>query len=118
MVPTSVGIYASPDCPHGSHFSSQFEASGREPSGLRTEFESSPDSSRTVELTAFFGLLFTAQPEAPAFVLAGASGWAVNDYINDPLTLFCQKWMRTRPKQRKPAKPDANAFRLIVRKHR
>jgi hypothetical protein len=23
--------------------------------------------------------LFTAQPEAPAFVLAGASGWAVND---------------------------------------
>jgi hypothetical protein len=24
------------------------------------------------------GLLFTAQPEAPAFVLAGASGWAVN----------------------------------------
>ena len=28
-------------------------------------------------------LLFTAQPEAPAFVLAGASGWAVNDWIND-----------------------------------
>ena len=25
-----------------------------------------------------FGLLFTAQPEAPAIKLAGASGWAVN----------------------------------------
>jgi hypothetical protein len=32
--------------------------------------------------------LFTAQPEAPAFVLAGASGWAVNDYANDPLAMF------------------------------
>jgi hypothetical protein len=27
-------------------------------------------------------LLFAAQPEAPAFVLADASGWAVNDEIN------------------------------------
>ena len=26
-----------------------------------------------------FGLLFTAQPQAPAFMLAGASGWAVNE---------------------------------------
>ena len=25
------------------------------------------------------GIVFTAQPKAPAFVLAGASGWAVND---------------------------------------
>jgi hypothetical protein len=25
------------------------------------------------------GLLITAQPETPAFMLAGASGWAVND---------------------------------------
>jgi hypothetical protein len=25
------------------------------------------------------GILFTAQPEAPAFAMAGASGWAVND---------------------------------------
>ena len=25
-----------------------------------------------------FGLLFTAQPQAPVFMLAGASGWAVN----------------------------------------
>jgi hypothetical protein len=25
-----------------------------------------------------FGFLFTAQPKAPAFMLAGASGWAVN----------------------------------------
>ena len=32
--------------------------------------------------------LFTALPEAPAFVLAGASGWAVNDYVNDPLAMF------------------------------
>jgi hypothetical protein len=28
---------------------------------------------------------FTAQPEAPAFLLAGASGWAVNNLINTPL---------------------------------
>jgi hypothetical protein len=34
---------------------------------------------RTVDLAAFFGLLFTAQPEAPASTKAGASGWAVND---------------------------------------
>ena len=26
-----------------------------------------------------FGVLFTAQPEAPAFMLAGVSGWAVNE---------------------------------------
>jgi len=26
-----------------------------------------------------FGVLFTAQPQAPAFMLAGASGWAVNE---------------------------------------
>ena len=38
-----------------------------------------PLSLGTVDLAAFFALLFTAQPEAPAFVLAGASGWAVND---------------------------------------
>lgn len=32
-----------------------------------------------------FGFLcdqFTAQPKAPVFALAGASGWAVNDQIN------------------------------------
>jgi hypothetical protein len=34
---------------------------------------------QTVDLVAFCRLLFTAQPEAPAVVLAGASGWAVND---------------------------------------
>jgi hypothetical protein len=28
----------------------------------------------------------TAQPEAPAFVLASASGWAVNDEINSLLS--------------------------------
>jgi hypothetical protein len=28
--------------------------------------------------------LFTAQPEAPAFVLAGASGWAVNEKKSSP----------------------------------
>jgi len=31
-------------------------------------------------------LLFTAQPKAPALVLAGASGWAVNDFFIYPLT--------------------------------
>jgi prepilin-type N-terminal cleavage/methylation domain-containing protein len=30
------------------------------------------------------GLLFTAQPKAPAFVLAGASGWAVNNQMQQP----------------------------------
>jgi len=73
-----------------------------------------PTKLETFELAAFFGLLFTAQPKAPAFVLAGASGWAVNDYVNDPLTLLCYKWLRTQPRQTKPAKPDTNAFRLIV----
>jgi hypothetical protein len=29
------------------------------------------------------GLLFTAQPEAPAFMLAGASGWVVNGSPQD-----------------------------------
>jgi hypothetical protein len=38
----------------------------------------------TVCLVASCGLQFTAQPEAPAFVLAGASGWAVNELINSP----------------------------------
>jgi hypothetical protein len=28
-------------------------------------------------------LSFTAQPEAPAFVLAGASGWAVDKNLQD-----------------------------------
>jgi hypothetical protein len=32
-----------------------------------------------VDLVASCRLLFTAQPEALAFVLAGAFGWAVND---------------------------------------
>jgi hypothetical protein len=32
-----------------------------------------------VELVASGVLLFAAQPEVPAFVMAGASGWAVND---------------------------------------
>ena len=31
---------------------------------------------RGVDLIANTGLLFTAQPEAPAFVLVGVSGWA------------------------------------------
>jgi hypothetical protein len=31
-------------------------------------------------------LLFTAQPEALAFVLTGASGWTVNDEIHTSLT--------------------------------
>jgi hypothetical protein len=38
---------------------------------------------QTVNLAAVFSLLFTAQPEAPAVVLADASGWAVNDSINN-----------------------------------
>ena len=41
--------------------------------------------SQSVDLIASCGLLFTAQPKAPAFVLAGASGWAVNDSINSLL---------------------------------
>ena len=36
-----------------------------------------------VDLLANSGLLFTAQPEAPAFVLAGASGWAVDKNLHD-----------------------------------
>jgi hypothetical protein len=32
--------------------------------------------------------LFTAQPEAPAFVLAGASGWAVNTI---PFNIFINR---------------------------
>jgi hypothetical protein len=32
-----------------------------------------------IDLVAAFVFLFTAQPEAPAFLSAGASGWAVND---------------------------------------
>jgi len=43
---------------------------------------------RTVDLVASGGLLFTAQSEVPAFVLAGVSGWAVNDWINSPLASF------------------------------
>jgi len=31
-----------------------------------------------VDIVASCDALFTAQPEAPAFVMAGASGWAVN----------------------------------------
>jgi hypothetical protein len=31
--------------------------------------------------------MFTAQPEAPAFVLAGASGWAVNGSPQDATLL-------------------------------
>jgi hypothetical protein len=38
-----------------------------------------PLSLGTVDLAALIAPLFTAQPEAPAFVLAGASGWAVNN---------------------------------------
>lgn len=48
------------------------------------------------------GIAFTAQPEAPAFVLAGACGWAVNDQINSPVA-------SCRPLRRQ----DANAFRLM-----
>jgi hypothetical protein len=61
-----------------------------------------PTKLETFELAAFFGLLFTAQPKAPAFVLAGASGWAVNDKINAPLTLLRTKRLRTHPEQRGP----------------
>jgi hypothetical protein len=32
-----------------------------------------------IELVAVCGHPFTAQPKAPAFALAGACGWAVND---------------------------------------
>jgi hypothetical protein len=42
---------------------------------------------QNVDLVESCGLQFTAQPEAPAFALAGASGWAVNDEINCPLAL-------------------------------
>jgi hypothetical protein len=42
------------------------------------------------------GLLFTAQPEAPAFMLAGASGWAVNGEINSLLDPLLLKRRRTR----------------------
>ncbi len=36
----------------------------------------------TFDSVASSVLLFTAQPEAPASMLAGAFGWAVNDEIN------------------------------------
>jgi hypothetical protein len=36
-------------------------------------------------LVATCELLFTARPEAPAFVLAGASGWAVNEKAQAPI---------------------------------
>jgi hypothetical protein len=39
----------------------------------------------TEHLVTSSGLLFTAQPKAPAFALAGAFGWAVNDYFNSLL---------------------------------
>jgi hypothetical protein len=32
-----------------------------------------------MDFVASCGLLFTAQPKAPASAMAGASGWAVND---------------------------------------
>jgi len=35
----------------------------------------------------------TAQPEAPALVLAGASGWAVNDWIKN----YAPRWQSKRP---------------------
>jgi hypothetical protein len=37
---------------------------------------------------------FTAQPKAPAFVLAGASGWAVNRRAQD-VTKWCQSLWAT-----------------------
>jgi hypothetical protein len=37
-------------------------------------------------LSRILRVSFTAQPDAPAFVLAGASGWAVNDEINSLFT--------------------------------
>lgn len=37
------------------------------------------------------GLLFTAQPEAPAETKAGASGWAVNHEINSLLVRMVQQ---------------------------
>jgi hypothetical protein len=40
---------------------------------------------QTVDLVASCGLPFTAQPEAPASIKAGASGWAVNDETNSLL---------------------------------
>jgi hypothetical protein len=46
-------------------------------------------------------LLFTAQPKAPALVLAGASGWAVNDPVNIPPALgldFCTMENKKAPK--------------------
>lgn len=46
----------------------------------------------TIDLAAFFGLLFTALPEASASEPAGASGWEVNGSINNPLAWF--RWKR------------------------
>jgi hypothetical protein len=42
---------------------------------------------QNVDLAESCGLQLTAQSEAPASAKAGASGWAVNDEINGPLTL-------------------------------
>jgi len=38
---------------------------------------------QAVDLIVSCGLLFTAQPKAPAYTKAGAFGWAVNDEINN-----------------------------------
>jgi hypothetical protein len=38
------------------------------------------------------GILFTAQPEAPASVLACASGWAVNDKMISPMAFGWFRW--------------------------
>jgi hypothetical protein len=39
---------------------------------------------QTIDLVASCGLPFTTQPEAPASIKAGASGWAVNDETKQP----------------------------------
>jgi prepilin-type N-terminal cleavage/methylation domain-containing protein len=51
-----------------------------EPHGL----PSTISNMRRVDFVTPCRLPFTAQPEAPAFVLAGASGWAVNNQTQQP----------------------------------
>ena len=42
------------------------------------------DQMRRIDFVTSCGLLFTAQPQAPASTKAGASGWAVNNQIQQP----------------------------------
>ena len=78
------------DCfPTTEHLAGENCTIAREKKGrLRDSLQSSdaysakackPPDRQPVALVASYGLLFTAQPEAPAFLLAGASGWAINN---------------------------------------